>query len=165
MKPTRSHLKLRSLTLLAAVALAGGTSLMAIGPASAAGPCGSGYNYIGSHDIVVPSFSKDYRYGKPGTKTGSIDVYWNAALSKNCSIAYAYGPTYGVKMYRYSDIGLYPSYSPDDVSAGYYSYYAGPDYTRTQPAGGQCISVSASFGPSSADQTSWGFANYPDVHC
>jgi hypothetical protein len=70
---------------------------------------------------VVPSFSKDYRYGKPGTKTGSLDVYWNSSLRKNCSIAYAYGPTYGVRMYRYSDIGLYPSHAPDDVSEGYYS--------------------------------------------
>ncbi|MDR6620822.1 hypothetical protein [Sinomonas atrocyanea] len=165
MKPTRPKLKLKGLSLLAAAALAGGTSLLAVGPASAAGPCGAGYAYIGSHPIVVPSFSKDYRYGKPGTKTGSIDVYWNSSLRRNCSVAYAYGSTYGVQMYRLNDIGVYPSIAPDDESRGYYSYYAGPDYTRTQPVGGQCISVGAGFGPSDADKFSWGFANYPDVHC
>lgn len=165
MKFTRPMSKRRSLSLLAAVALAGGASLVSVAPADAAGLCGTGYTYIGSHPITVPSFSKDYRYGKPGTKTGSIDVYWNATARKNCSVAYAYGPTYGVRMFRYNDIGRYPSYSPDDASEGYYSYYAGPDYTQTQPAGGQCIHLGASFGPSSSDTTSWGFANYPNVHC
>lgn len=75
-QPVTSHdgeiMKLKGLTLHAAVALAGVTSLVAVVPASAAGPCGTGYAYIGSHDITVPSFSKDYRYGRPGTKTGSI---------------------------------------------------------------------------------------------
>lgn len=158
-------MKLKGLTLLAAVALAGVTSLVSVAPASAAGPCGTGYAYIGSRDVTVPSFSKDYRYGKPGTKTGSIDVYWNSSLRKNCSIGYAYGPTYGIRMYRYTDIGRPHTYSPDDAAAGYYSYYAGPVYTQTQPVGGECISVSASFGPNATDDTSWGFANYDNVYC
>lgn len=136
-----------------------------MGPASAAGPCGAGYTYIGSNPITVPSYSKDYRYGKPGTKTGSIDVYWNATARRNCSVAYAYGPTYGVKMYRQNEIGNDPSFGPDDIAGGYYSYYAGPVYTNTQKVGGQCITLDAGFGPSAADSYSWGGVDYPYVHC
>lgn len=165
MKFTRSALKLKGLTLLTTVAITTGASLLAAVPASAAGLCGTGYAYIGSHLITVPSYSKDYRYGRPGTKTGSIDVYWNASLRKNCSVAYAYGPTYGVKMYRENLIGNYPSYGPDDASRGYYSYYAGPVYTNTQKVGGQCIILDASFGPSATDKFSWGAAFYSPVHC
>lgn len=165
MKFMRPISKRRSLSLLAAVTFAGAASLVAVTPASAAGPCGTGYTFIGSHPITVPSFSKDFRYGKPGTKTGSLDVYWNATARKNCSVAYAYGPTYGVKLYRGNDIGRYPSYSPDDSSAGYYSYYAGPTYTATQPAGGQCIIIGASIGPSTSDKFSYGHAFYSPVHC
>jgi hypothetical protein len=156
MKLRRRELKLKGITLLAAVALTGGASLVAVTPASAAGPCGSGYNYIGSYPITVPSISKDYRYGKPGTKTGSLDVYWNATARKNCALAYAYGPSYGIKMYRGIEIGLYPSAAPNDTAGGYYSYYAGPVYTATQPVGGQCIGINASFGPSTSDQYSYG---------
>jgi hypothetical protein len=92
-------------------------------------------------------------------------VYWNATARKNCSVAYAYGPTYGVKLYRENEIGRYPSYAPDDASEGYYSYYAGPNYTATQPVGGQCIIIGASIGPSSADKFSYGHAFFSPVHC
>lgn len=165
MKFTQPIFKFKGLTLLVAAALTAGASLVAVSPASAAGPCGTGYAYIGSHPITVPTYSKDYRYGKPGTKTGSIDVYWNSSLRKNCSVAYAYGPTYGVKMYRENAIGNYPSYGPDDLSEGYYSYYAGPVYTNTQKVGGECIILDASFGPNATDHFSWGAAYYSPVHC
>ncbi|MFE4834549.1 hypothetical protein ACFRAU_07685 [Arthrobacter sp. NPDC056691] len=165
MKHTPGILKHKCLSLLVAVTATTGASLVAAVPASAAGPCGTGYAYIGSHPITVPTYSKDYRFGKPGTKTGSIDVYWNASARKNCSVAYAYGPTYGVKMYRENLIANYPSYGPDDASRGYYSYYAGPVYTNTQKAGGQCIILDASFGPGGTDHSSWGAAFYSPVHC
>ncbi|MFF2345055.1 hypothetical protein [Pseudarthrobacter sp. NPDC058119] len=165
MKFPQGTLKSKGISLLVAAGVAAGASLVAAVPATAAGPCGTGYTYIGSHPITVPSYSKDYRYGKPGTKTGSIDVYWNSTARKNCSVAYAYGPTYGIKMYRQNMIGNYPSYGPDDVSSGYYSYYAGPVYTSTQTAGGQCITLDASFGPNSTDKSSWGAAFYSPVHC
>lgn len=165
MKVPQGKLKFKGLSALIAVALTAGASLVAAVPADAANLCGTGYTYIGSHPITVPSYSKDYRYGKPGTKTGSIDVYWNSTARKNCSVAYAYGPTYGVRMYRENMIGRYPSYGPDDVSHDYYSYYAGPVYTGTQPVGGQCITLDASFGPNSTDKFSWGAAFYSPVHC
>ncbi|MFE5837404.1 hypothetical protein [Arthrobacter sp. NPDC056493] len=165
MKFTPGILKHKSLSLLVAVTVTTGASLVAAVPASAAGPCGTGYAYIGSHPITVPTYSKDYRFGKPGTKTGSIDVYWSASARKNCSVAYAYGPTYGVTMYRENLIANYPSYGPDDASRGYYSYYPRPVYTNTQRAGGQCIILDASFGPGATDHSSWGAAFYSPVHC
>lgn len=165
MKFSQGKLKFKGLSLLVAVGITTGASLVAAVPATAAGPCGTGYAYIGSTPITVPSYSKDYRYGKPGTKTGSIDVYWNSTARKNCSVAYAYGPTYGIKMYRENAIANYPAPAPDDASEGYYSYYAGPVYTKTQQVGGQCIIVDAGFGPNATDSFSWGAAHVSPVYC
>jgi hypothetical protein len=63
---------LKGLTLLATVALAGAVVPDGSGPHRGR-PCG--YADTGSHPITVPNYSKDFRYGKPGTKTGSIDGY------------------------------------------------------------------------------------------
>lgn len=144
---TRSRLVARAAAVLSAVGLAAGGAVALATPASAAGVCGSGYAYIGSHAITVPSYSKDYRFGRPGTKTGSVDVYWNSGARRNCTVAWAWGPTYGVSLLRYNANSNYPSVAPDQpASQGYYSYYAGPNYTAVQPAGGSCIAIDASIG-------------------
>ena len=147
---------------VSAVGLAAAAAVALATPASAAGVCGAGYSYIGSHAMTVPSYSTDFRYGRPGTKTGSVDVYWNSTVRRNCSVAWAYGPTYGISMLRDNEIAKYPAVSPDDApSHGYYSYYAGPNYTAVQPVGGSCITLSASFGPNG----SYGSLFLERVHC
>ncbi|MEO7235043.1 MAG: hypothetical protein ABIW80_06675 [Lapillicoccus sp.] len=157
-----TRLTARATALLSAMGLAAGGALVFAAPASAASVCGAGYSYLASHAITVPSYSTDYRYGTPGTKTGSVDVYWNPTARRNCTVAWAWGSTYGVSMLRYNANGSYPAVAPDEpASRGYYSYYAGPNYTATQPSGGSCITLDASFGANG----SYGALHLDRVHC
>ncbi|WP_433243355.1 spore-associated protein A [Streptosporangium sp. CA-135522] len=98
-------------------------------PASAAGPCGSGYNLVGTYDIAYES----------GTKTGTLEVRWNSSTGMNCALAYGYGDHYGAETSKWVEIR--PSGSNSwDSDHGVYKYYAGPVYASAR---GRCIDIFA----------------------
>ncbi|GAA3689144.1 hypothetical protein GCM10022224_063270 [Nonomuraea antimicrobica] len=131
-------------TLLAGAALAASTTLMvSAAPASAVGPCGSGYTRVDVYPIP-----------KTGSRTGTLEVYYNSSAGKNCALAYGYGSYNGtttwkgVSISRGNDTGY-------DVDADYYQYYAGPVYVS---APGQCIDVSGTVVAGKS-------IDLEDVHC
>ncbi|MER5325166.1 hypothetical protein [Streptosporangium roseum] len=105
-----------SVAALAGLALASTCFLISPPPASAAGPCGSGYSRIGVYAIP-----------ETGTKIGSLEVYYNSSTGKNCALAHGVGSSYygkttykGVAIRRAGGSGGWVS------DYEYYKYYAGP---------------------------------------
>lgn len=96
-------------------------------PASAAGPCGSGYNLVGSYAIPAS-----------GARTGTIEVYYSSGSGKNCAIAEGSGSNYGTKNYKVVGISVSGASSWTGYDSGLYSYYAGPVYVS---APGKCIDL------------------------
>ncbi len=124
-----------------------GSFNLTTGTAQAAGPCGAGYNLVDHYP--VGSLGAVAGYGSAGTPVTYIDLYWSATAHRNCAIANAAGPTYGKNLLRTITIGgdqdFYPcgtGFCGGSTDQGYYSYYAGPVYTKVQ-SGRYCISLLA----------------------
>ncbi|WNQ10771.1 hypothetical protein MJA45_24640 [Paenibacillus aurantius] len=124
-KPTASLRGIRrKLTLsLAAIAL-GLTTLIGWAPQASAAyntgaVCGSGYTYLYSHALRNWS-SSEYA-------NATLRIYINRSTKKVCNYVTSTGSWYGVKKYMTSDIGRSGGITVDK-SAGYYYYYAGPNY-------------------------------------
>ncbi|GAA3709305.1 spore-associated protein A [Nonomuraea antimicrobica] len=114
------------LSALAGVAMIS-TWLVAVAtPASAAGPCGSGYTEIASYPITANFATKGY-----------LEVYYSAATQQNCALAVGTGDTYGKKTFKRVVIGLSTKPATDE-DKGDFAYYAGPVYVK---APGKCIDV------------------------
>ncbi|NRQ37867.1 hypothetical protein HII36_39465 [Nonomuraea sp. NN258] len=131
----RTHMSIkRVVTMLVAGTLAvSGLGLttattLAVGaaPAEAVGPCGSGYARVGA-----------YRIPPTGTRTGTLEVYYNSGNGKNCALAYGYGATYGKKTWKAVSIARADG-GDFRMDGDEYEYYAGPVYLS---APGQCIDV------------------------
>ncbi|NUW37433.1 spore-associated protein A [Nonomuraea sp. SMC257] len=129
---------------LAGVALASTCFLASPTPASAAGPCGSGYNRIGVYAIP-----------QSGPKVGSLEVYYNAGNGKNCALAYGIGPDYYGKS-TYKDVAIRRAGGSGGwvSNQGYFTYYAGPVYLSAQ---GTCIDLAGYMG--GTERYVW------NVHC
>lgn len=126
--------------------------------------CGNDYHFIGSVPLRVPSYSTDWKYGRPGTITGYYNIYWNATARRNCGVAVASDKTWGKPMQRAVGIYARPYYPQmGDMSApapATYSYYAAPAYTEVQKPG-RCISGAAAFGRNG----NYGVAFFENRYC
>ncbi|WP_329089483.1 MULTISPECIES: hypothetical protein [unclassified Streptosporangium] len=96
-------------------------------PASAAGPCGGGYNRVGVYPIPAG-----------GARTGTLEVYYNSSSGKNCALAYGYGRYAGSKNRKQVAISLSGKTSWADADNGLFVHYAGPVYVSAR---GKCISL------------------------
>lgn len=127
--------------------------------------CGSSYRIVGSYWMTSEVASK---FGKKGTRTGVLEVYWSNSAKKNCVIARAYGPTSGVYMTRTVGVVLSNvkgdgrSWASNEYDRGRYKSYAGPVYTKAQTRS-SCIDVAAYFGPNGGGE--WGSVGLDSVHC
>ncbi|MET9249975.1 spore-associated protein A [Nonomuraea sp. NPDC003709] len=118
--------KLAALVSAATVA----ASLMAgATPASAAGPCGSGYTRVGVYAIPAT-----------GTRVGTLEVHYNSSSRKNCALTYGYGSTAGTTTRKSVKIMVSGGGWWNDVDEGNYAEYAGPVYVS---AADKCIDVEA----------------------
>ncbi|MEV6041602.1 spore-associated protein A [Nonomuraea sp. NPDC052116] len=115
--------------VMGSVLIAGGLLTGLAAPASATGPCGSGYNRVGVYAIP-----------ESGTRVGTLEVYYNSSSGKNCALTYGYGSTAGTTTFKGVSIRLSGSYQ-GETEGGNYVYYAGPVYTS---APGKCIDVQGS---------------------
>ncbi|MEV0199706.1 hypothetical protein [Nonomuraea sp. NPDC050691] len=132
-------------TLLTGAALTVSTTLVAgAAPASAAGPCGSGYTRVG----VYPVKRGD------GTRTGTLEVYYSSTSRKNCALTYGYGAYANTPSWKSVVISRGDG-SGSDPNSGTFTYYAGPVYVS---AGGQCIDVEATV-------PDWVTLRLNNVHC
>ncbi|MFC7647329.1 hypothetical protein ACFQX6_47540 [Streptosporangium lutulentum] len=119
---SRGTLAILASTMMFSTWLVGGAA-----PASAAGPCGSGYNLVGSYPIPAS-----------GAKTGTINVYYNSGSGKNCAIAKGTGSNYGKKNYKVVGISVSGAGRWTGYDSGLFSYYAGPVYVSAR---NKCIDV------------------------
>jgi hypothetical protein len=104
--------------------------------------------------MTVPATSTNNKFGKPGTRTGTLTVYRSSLYQRFCAVAYAYGPTVGMLMWR--GIEFAPtSYDKINEDHGRYYQYAGPVYSK-QLSYTSSYWVEAYFGPDKYD-TSWGY--------
>lgn len=135
---TRSKIAtLASAVLVSTWLVAGAT------PASAAGPCGSGYSRVGVY--AVPA---------SGARTGTLEVYYSSSARKNCALTYGYG-SYANRVNRKAvAIGLSGVSTWAGADNGMYAQYAGPAYVY---APGRCISLRA--------QVAGGVRQLNKVHC
>ncbi|MFI7131564.1 spore-associated protein A [Nonomuraea sp. NPDC050153] len=133
-------------TLLAGAALAASTTLVAgAAPASAAGPCGSGYSRVGVYSIGIEKY---------GYRTGILEVYYSSSTGKNCALTYGDGPYANTVSWKGVTISRGDG-SGKDEDAKEYKYYAGPVYVSAR---GGCIDVE---GISPA----WTSVKLNNVHC
>ncbi|GAA3680805.1 hypothetical protein GCM10022224_051250 [Nonomuraea antimicrobica] len=116
-------------------------------PASAAGPCGSGYNLVGTYSISLH-----------GMKYGTLEVRWNGSTGKNCALAYGTGSNYGRSALKSARIKVAGADNWADSEVGTYKYYAGPVYVAAR---GECITVFGSIKGDSKLATT----RKENVHC
>ncbi|MEO3869764.1 hypothetical protein ABGB18_13130 [Nonomuraea sp. B12E4] len=126
-------MRIRSKLAAVVGVMVGSTWLVASAvPASAAGPCGSGYTRIGVYNIPAT-----------GTKKGTLEVYYNSGSGKNCALAYGSGANYGTTTYKAVGIALPTSDGWADYEADDFKYYAGPVYVTAK---GKCIDLVGAVG-------------------
>ncbi|WP_326821645.1 spore-associated protein A [Streptosporangium sp. NBC_01756] len=134
---TRSKIAtLASAALVSTWLVAGAT------PASAAGPCGSGYSRVGVY--AVPA---------SGARTGTLEVYYNSSARKNCALTYGYGSYAGRVNRKAVAIGLSGASKWAGADNGMYAQYAGPVYVYAPG----CIALRA--------QVAGGVRQLSKVHC
>ncbi|MFI7230499.1 spore-associated protein A [Nonomuraea angiospora] len=121
--------------------IAGGLLTGLAAPASAAGPCGSGYGLLTSYPIKSGDELRAY-----------LDVYYSSSSGKNCAVTratkFAGTPhSMGVGMSRSGSTWV-------SDSSENYAYYAGPVYVSAR---GSCIDLWANDG--------WASLQLNKVHC
>ncbi|NRQ38204.1 hypothetical protein HII36_41200 [Nonomuraea sp. NN258] len=117
-------------TVLTGVAVAATTTLVAgSAPAGAVGPCGTGYSQVGVYAVIKGD----------GTRTGTLEVYYNVRAGKKCALTYGYGAyadTWTLKIVSISRADG----SERETALGRGRPYVGPVYVSAR---GQCIDVAA----------------------
>ncbi|MFC5750165.1 hypothetical protein [Actinomadura rugatobispora] len=116
------------LAILASAGVASAALVVGASPASAAGPCGSGYSRVGVYAIP-----------ENGTRKGTLEVYYSSGAKKNCALTYGYGAWANTENWK--SVGIRRSatgITPWDHDYGDSTYYAGPVYVS---APGACIDV------------------------
>ncbi|WP_186403776.1 hypothetical protein [[Actinomadura] parvosata] len=108
----------KKLAALAGMALAGCWLAVNAAPAAAAGPCGRGYEWVDSHRIP------DH-----GPKAGSIEVYYNPDMERNCAIVQAQAS--GERQFMSVDIALAGAKKSADADFGMRKHRAGPVYVSS----------------------------------
>ncbi|MEO3891290.1 hypothetical protein [Nonomuraea sp. B5E05] len=135
------------LAAVASVAMASAWLVGTAAPASAAGPCGSGYKLVGTYNIKLG-----------GSKYGILEIRWNSGKGRNCAVAYGRGSTYGSKAYKSVRIKTSGASSWADSDSGQFEYYAGPVYVSARD---KCITVLATVKGSGG----YGDVRVDRVHC
>ncbi|MFF4482946.1 hypothetical protein ACFY1A_38895 [Streptomyces sp. NPDC001520] len=155
--------KIRKAAMAAsAVALIGGTVVVATAPSASAtdrgSRCGSAYHFKKSWPI-----HNVWGSDTEGRTVGYIDVYWSNSTGKNCAIA---RPKNGIYKPNHIKVRVVKSGSGNWDQDGYgnenYKKFAGPVYAKAR---GACVNLEAGFEYNNSWDRAEAWGSYEKKHC